>query len=278
MSPTRPPLSPGPVAASGPQLPAGPFPGGAPVVGVLLAAGAGRRLGRGPKALLSVDGTPQVVRMARALLRGGCDAVVVVAGAAGEKVRRVLDVMLRGTVEGRRVWIVMNPGWEAGLGSSFRTGIEAADRMLAPSGPSAGLIMVALVDQPDVDEAVVRCLLDSVSATASTTDGAAATTASTTAATSATATSAAAGVRVIAAGYPDAQGRVVRSHPVVFPRPWAREAAAQAAGDAAGRVWLRSHPEVVDVVDVGHLATGRDVDTPQDLHWLSHRTEADVRA
>jgi nicotine blue oxidoreductase len=223
------------------------------VVGVLLAAGAGRRLGRGPKALLSLDGTSQVVRMTRALLRGGCDAVVVVVGAAGEEVRLLLERSLAGTAEGRRVRIVVNPDWESGMGSSFRTGIDAADRLLAPSGPSAGSIVVALVDQPDVDEAVVRCLLDS-------------------------ATSTPVGPRVIAAGYPEARGRLVRGHPLVFPRTWAREAATLAAGDAAGRVWLRKHPEAVDVVDVGHLATGRDVDTPQDLDRLRRGTEADVRA
>ncbi|GAA1664063.1 hypothetical protein GCM10010977_02990 [Citricoccus zhacaiensis] len=266
-------MGPGPVGVSGSQVqvqvqvPAGPFPGGAPVVGVLLAAGAGRRLGRGPKALLCMDGMPQVVRMARALLRGGCDAVVVVLGASDEEVRRILDGALTGTPEGQRVHTVVNADWESGMGSSFRLGIETADRLLAPSGPSSGLVVVALVDQPDVGEAVVRRLL--ASATASTTTGS-------TGSTSATAQ--AIGPRVTAAGYPDAQGRLVRSHPLVFPRPWAREAAALAAGDAAGRVWLSSHPEVVDVVDVGHLATGRDVDTPQDLDRLGPGTEADVRA
>ncbi|XKH55803.1 NTP transferase domain-containing protein [Citricoccus nitrophenolicus] len=253
------------------RLPAGPFPGGAPVVGVLLAAGAGRRLGRGPKALLSVDGTPQVVRMARALLRGGCDAVVVIVGASDEEVRRVLDGALAGTSEGRCVRTVVNPDWESGMGSSFRLGIEAADRLLAPSGPSAGSIAVALVDQPDVGEDVVRRLLAAATATSTST------TAATAAAAEAT-TAQAIGPRVIAAGYPDAQGRLVRSHPLVFPRAWALEAAALATGDAAGRIWLRSHPDVVDVVDVGHLATGRDVDTPQDLDGLSRGTEADVRA
>ncbi|VXB12391.1 NTP transferase domain-containing protein [Citricoccus sp. K5] len=239
------------------RVPAGPYRGGAPVVGVLLAAGAGRRLGRGPKALLCVDGTPQVVRMARALLRGGCDAVVVVLGASDEEVRTVLDGALTGTPEGQRVRTVVNADWESGMGSSFRLGIEAADRLLASSGPSCGLIAVALVDQPDVGEAVVRRLL--AAATAST-------------------TARDLGPRVTAAGYSDAQGRLVRSHPLVFPRHWAREAAALAAGDAAGRVWLRGHPEVVDVVDVGQLATGRDVDIPQDLDGLSRGMEADVRA
>lgn len=242
-----------------------------PVVGVLLAAGAGRLLGRGPKALLTVDGTPQVVRMTRALLRGGCEAVVVVLGASHAQVLEVLEAALAGTPEGRRVRIVVNPDWESGMGSSFRAGTEAADRLSAPSGASAGSVLVSLVDQPDVGAAVVRCLL------------AAAADAGASAASATGPRVIATGLRVIAAGYRDASGRLVRGHPLVFPRPWAREAAALAAGDAAGRVWLRRHPEVVDLVDVGHLATGRDVDTPQDLaaqdpETLSRGTEADVRA
>lgn len=218
---------------------------GEPVVGVLLAAGAGHRLGRGPKALLDVDGTPQVVRMARALLSGGCGAVVVVLGAGGERVLGVLESSLAGTPEAGHCHAVVNPDWATGMGSSFRAGVDAADRLVAGDGS----VMVALVDQPDVGEAVVARLLAAPGSR-----------------------------RVRAAGYPDGQGRTLRGHPIVFPARLARQAAALAGGDVAGRAWLRGHPGLVDVVDVGHLATGRDVDTPQDLDRLQRRVRADVRA
>jgi len=52
-----------------------------PTVAVLLAAGAGTRLGRGPKALLPHRGGTLVEHATATLLAGGCDAVVVVLGA-----------------------------------------------------------------------------------------------------------------------------------------------------------------------------------------------------
>lgn len=212
-----------------------------PVVGVLLAAGAGRRLGHGPKALLSFDGEPgesegqpQVVRMVRALLRGGCEEAVVVLGAGSDRVRQVLRQSLGQTPGQGSYRTVVNEAWESGIGSSFRVGVETAGRLLA--GDRGGCLMVALVDQPDIDEAVVAHLR-----------------------------AVASGRRVRAAGFPDAAGRLVRGHPIVFPVAMARAAAERAAGDVAGRTWLRAHPELVEVVDVGHLATGRDVDTHADL-------------
>ncbi|WMY76891.1 nucleotidyltransferase family protein [Citricoccus sp. I39-566] len=222
-----------------------------PVVGVLLAAGAGRRLGRGPKALLRLDhgqgGEPLVVRAATALRRGGCDEVVVVVGASGRIVRDALEAAGTGTPEPGRCRVVANPDWESGLGSSFRAGIDAAGRLLsAPGGGGDGSIMLALVDQPGLGEAVVARLLDAAAQEVT-------------------------GRRVTAAGYPDARGRLVRGHPLVFPLALARQAAALAEGDAAGRLWLRAHPEAVDVVDVGDLATGRDLDTPADLLWWTRR-------
>lgn len=255
---------------------------GRPVVGVLLAAGAGRRLGRGPKALLSLEnplslenqqgGRPLVATSATALLRGGCDEVVVVVGASGERVREALDRALAGTPEQGRCRVVVNPHWETGMGSSFRAGIAAADRILsapespaapaapealtAPGAPAApdGVVVLALVDQPDIGAAVVAHLLRAAAGPG-------------------TAAGQTAGRRVTAAGFPDGQGRLVRGHPLVFPLHLAREAAAVAAGDAAGRVWLRAHPEAVEVLDVSHLATGRDLDTPADLHrWTRLET------
>ena len=55
--------------------------------GLLLAAGAGRRMGM-PKALVRDDaGEPWLVRGVRALRDGGCDAVTVVLGAGAEEAR-----------------------------------------------------------------------------------------------------------------------------------------------------------------------------------------------
>ncbi|MFB2584416.1 NTP transferase domain-containing protein [Herbiconiux liukaitaii] len=62
-----------------------------PVVGVLLAAGAGTRMGR-PKALVrAADGEPWLLRGVRTLAAGGCITVIVVLGAEAEAAQRLLE-------------------------------------------------------------------------------------------------------------------------------------------------------------------------------------------
>lgn len=59
------------------------------VAGIVLAAGASRRMGRN-KLLLEVDGEPMVRRTVRRVLAAGCSPVVVVTGHEGERVRTAL--------------------------------------------------------------------------------------------------------------------------------------------------------------------------------------------
>lgn len=124
------------------------------VIGVLLAAGGGRRLGGRPKALLDHGGRPLVEHAAEALRAGGCDRVHVVVGARSSAVReraaRLADC----------VW-VENPAWEEGMGSSLRAGLRSLD------GTGARAALVALVDQPGVGAgAVARVLAAGASRTA----------------------------------------------------------------------------------------------------------------
>ncbi|GAA3508445.1 nucleotidyltransferase family protein [Actinomadura keratinilytica] len=102
--------------------------------GLLLAAGAGRRLGR-PKALVEVAGERLADRGVRVLREGGCAPVLVVTGAA--------------PVEAAGAVAVPNPDWRTGMGSSLRAGLAA----LPPDAPA---VVVALVDQPRVGAAAVR--------------------------------------------------------------------------------------------------------------------------
>ena len=115
--------------------------GGARVAGLLLAAGAGRRLG-GPKALVALAGEPLVRRGVRLLTDGGCDPVVVVVGASADLVRPLC--------EGAEV--VEAAGWATGMGASLRAGL--ADLARRPVGGC----VVALVDQPRVTADAVRRL------------------------------------------------------------------------------------------------------------------------
>ncbi|MEU6467863.1 nucleotidyltransferase family protein [Streptomyces massasporeus] len=115
------------------------------VVGLLLAAGGGRRLGGRPKALLPHRGRPLVEHAVRVLREGGCATVHVVLGAQAGDVRA--RAALPGCV------LVDNPDWEQGMGSSLRAGLDS----LAGTGARAAL--VSLVDQPGIGpEAVTRVL------------------------------------------------------------------------------------------------------------------------
>ncbi|MET3812343.1 nicotine blue oxidoreductase [Arthrobacter sp. UYEF3] len=114
-----------------------------PVTAVLLAAGAGTRLGRGPKALLPFRGSALVEVLADVLLDGGCREVVVVLGADASVVRAATDL--------RRHTVIENLGWANGMGGSFRLGVAAA----APNES----VMIALVDQPGLTPAIVARLL-----------------------------------------------------------------------------------------------------------------------
>ncbi|MEV0809088.1 nucleotidyltransferase family protein [Micromonospora sp. NPDC050200] len=107
------------------------------VAGLVLAAGAGSRLGR-PKALVEVDGEPLVRRAVRLLRAGGCAPVHVVVGAGAEELPA-----LPGAVP------VLNRGWRAGLGASLRCGLASLPAYVCA-------VVVVLVDQPSLDPAAVR--------------------------------------------------------------------------------------------------------------------------
>jgi CTP:molybdopterin cytidylyltransferase MocA len=108
--------------------------------GLLLAAGAGRRMG-GPKALVDT----WLVDAVTGLREGGCDTVTVVLGAAADEVRPLL--------EGYDVGVVVAEDWAEGMGASLRAGLGSL------TGDATAAV-VTLVDLPDVGADVVRRLLD----------------------------------------------------------------------------------------------------------------------
>lgn len=114
-------------------------------VGLLLAAGAGKRYG-GPKALArDDDGTSWLLRSVQALRP--CAEIVVVLGAEAERAAALLPMS---------VSRVRADDWAEGMGASLRAGLEA----LASTDHDAAL--VSLVDLPDVDAAVVARLVGTV--------------------------------------------------------------------------------------------------------------------
>jgi CTP:molybdopterin cytidylyltransferase MocA len=121
------------------------------ILGVLLAAGAGRRAG-GPKALrLEADGTSWLVRSIAVLRDGGCDAVIVVLGSEAARARDLIASSALSTDPA--ITLVDAPDWQQGMGSSLRTGL------LAAKSASSRAVLVHLVDLPDVTAEVVRRLI-----------------------------------------------------------------------------------------------------------------------
>lgn len=118
-----------------------------PVVGVLLAAGAGTRMGM-PKALVrDAAGVPWLHLAVTALLDGGCDEVVVVLGADAGTARGLLP-------DRAGVRSVVAASWSAGPGASLAAGLGAlGDDTVA---------CISLVDLPTMPVAVVRRVVGTV--------------------------------------------------------------------------------------------------------------------
>ncbi|WP_300343536.1 nucleotidyltransferase family protein [Nesterenkonia sp.] len=124
-------------------------------VGLVLAAGAGRRMGR-PKALLRDEaGTPWVRIAADLLSAAGADEVLVMLGAQAEQAADLVP-------DGAQPVVV--PDWEEGISASVGAGLQAAQRRAAASGAQPCGALITLVDLPRmVPEAVARVLAQPLS-------------------------------------------------------------------------------------------------------------------
>jgi len=107
--------------------------------GLILAAGAGRRMG-GPKALLTLGGETLLRRAARIMLAAGCSPVIAVVGPWDPG---LLDL---------EITAVVNVEAQEGMGSSIRTGIAALPE-------TAEAVLILTVDQPGVDADLLRGLV-----------------------------------------------------------------------------------------------------------------------
>jgi len=172
------------------------------VAGVLLAAGAGTRFGM-PKVLAEQG---EWLRSAvDALSGGGCDDIVVVLGAA------MVDVPAPARP-------VVAEDWASGMSASLRAGLAAV--------ADADVVVLHLVDTPDVDAAVVARVLSAAGASG-----------------------------LARATYDGRPG-----HPVVVAREHWSAMTSTLGGDEGARSFLAGRDDVV-AVECGDLVTGVDVDT-----------------
>ena len=188
--------------------------------GLLLAAGAGSRMGT-PKALVSDDDGAWLPRGVRTLLEGGCDAVGVVLGAAVDEARPLVPP---------DVDIVVADDWAAGMSASLRSGLVSL------ASTDADAAVVHLVDLPDVGPDVVRRLLRAAGGGGGSAPGGDAL--------------AGALARASYAGLP--------GHPVLLGRDHWAAIIGSVTGDQGARDYLRTQGAAL--VECGDLASGRDVD------------------
>lgn len=116
------------------------------VAGVLLAAGASRRLGH-PKQLVPIDGESLIRRTARVALDAGCAPLVAVLGFEAERMAAELA--------GLPVTTVVNASWPSGMGASVACGVAAARR----ARPEMDGLLLLVCDQPRLSANHLRHLL-----------------------------------------------------------------------------------------------------------------------
>jgi CTP:molybdopterin cytidylyltransferase MocA len=124
---------------------------------------------------------------------------------------------------------VHNPGWREGMGSSLRVALGAMPA-------AAGAAVIALVDQPLIGPESVRRLIAAHRA----------------------------GAAVAVAAY-----HGLPRNPVLLAREHWAEVADLAVGDQGVRAFLRTHPELVSLVECGDTGDPADADTTDDLAALA---------
>lgn len=117
-----------PAEAGGPSTTAG-------LAGLVLAAGAGTRMGRPKSLVVAPDGTPWLVRAAQLLRAVGAEPVVVALGAEAGAAARLAPAWVRPVVV---------RSWREGVGASLRESLHA----LAALPDDVTALLLTLVDLP----------------------------------------------------------------------------------------------------------------------------------
>jgi molybdenum cofactor cytidylyltransferase len=204
------------------------------VTAVLLAAGAGERMGYQAKALLQVDGQPLITRLVSQLYDSGIREVVVVLGHHAD----AIQVALADRPISPSMRVVRHENPNVGQAQSLRLGLRAV------SADSEG-VLLALVDQPLIDAADIGTLLDAFGHRGD--------------------------CAMVVPRVQRADGTRQPGNPVVIDRALA-VAWAEQAEPTTGRAWRELHPERVHWLDTRNTNYVWDVDTPSDISDLEVQT------
>jgi CTP:molybdopterin cytidylyltransferase MocA len=193
---------------------------------VLLAAGAGTRMGGRPKALLELGGVPLVLRQLIALSGAGVDELVVVLGHHAASIMPVIEHF--------PVTVVHNPQPDDGQVSSLRLGLAAVN-------PNVDAVLVALADQPLINEQDITSLIGAFKKRPQ-------------------------GTALLVprvAGEP--------GNPVIFSAA-VREQILEGGVNIGCRQWRKANPQAVASFDTDNRRFVLDVDTPDDIERLERET------
>ena len=119
-------------------------PAEAKVAGIILAAGASRRMGSVNKLLASIAGKPLVRHAVESFVATSLSPIIVVVGYESDKVAAAL--------EGLPVQLVFNPDHATGQGSSVGVGVEALDNNVTDA-------MIGLGDMPLLSSTLLDSLI-----------------------------------------------------------------------------------------------------------------------
>lgn len=200
------------------------------IAGIVLAAGAGRRMGYRPKALLQRDGQPLVARQIGLLAQCSVRRIMVVLGHHAARIAPVLATTATALPGVDLNWVV-NPRPDEGTGASLRCALAALPADLTG-------VMVLLADQPLLQVDDVACVLAAWRARP-------------------------ADIDLIVPTHEGQPG-----HPLIF-GPQVRQAVAHGQGAAGVRDWRRAHARQVLALPVDHARCTQDIDTEDDLARLT---------
>jgi molybdenum cofactor cytidylyltransferase len=114
---------------------------------IVLAAGASTRLGE-PKQLLPYNNSNLVQHAVSQAAGTSAENVIVVVGSGANEISE--------SIHGSKLHIVENTGWQEGIGSSIRKGIESSQLL----SPSIDGVIIMVCDQPYVTSSYLQLLAD----------------------------------------------------------------------------------------------------------------------